>query len=107
MMQNRPFKTPIAALIVHLGVTVLFICAPPAGDAFSFVVGLSSYPMCLMLTAITVGLVRMRLTRTGEGWSSSYPAPWPVIGFYLAANIVRYPPSRPNHPGADCLARLT
>ncbi|RAH43656.1 amino acid transporter [Aspergillus brunneoviolaceus CBS 621.78] len=86
MMQNRPFKTPIAALIVHLGVTVLFICAPPAGDAFSFVVGLSSYPMCLMLTAITVGLVRMRLTRTGEGWSSSYPAPWPVIGFYLAAN---------------------
>ncbi|OJK00420.1 hypothetical protein ASPACDRAFT_28020 [Aspergillus aculeatus ATCC 16872] len=87
MMQNRPFKTPIAALIVHLGVTVLFICAPPAGDAFSFVVGLSSYPMCLMLTAITVGLVKMRLSRTGEGWSSSYTAPWPVIGFYLAANI--------------------
>ncbi|PYI35218.1 amino acid transporter [Aspergillus indologenus CBS 114.80] len=86
MMQNRPFKTPIAALIVHLGVTVLFICAPPAGDAFSFVVGLSSYPMCLMLTAITVGLVKMRLSRT-EGWSSSYTAPWPVIGFYLAANI--------------------
>ncbi|RAH71088.1 methionine permease [Aspergillus aculeatinus CBS 121060] len=105
MMQNRPFKTPIAALIVHLGVTVLFICAPPAGDAFSFVVGLSSYPMCLMLTAITIGLVRMRLTRrTGEGWSSSYAAPWPVIGFYLAANIVRSPPSRPHHPGADCLA---
>ena len=86
-MQNRPFKTPIAALVVHLGVTILFICAPPAGDAFSFVVGLSSYPMCVMLTAITVGLVKMRLSPS-EGWSSSYTAPWAVIAFYLAANIV-------------------
>lgn len=93
MMQNRPFKTPIAALFVHLCVTILFICAPPAGDAFSFVVGLSSYPMCALLTAITVGLVKMRFT-TSEGWSSSYTAPWPVIVFYLAANVVcslRYP----------------
>ncbi|GJP96299.1 hypothetical protein CBS115989_9882 [Aspergillus niger] len=86
MMQNRPFKTPIAALFVHLCVTILFICAPPAGDAFSFVVGLSSYPMCVMLTAITVGLVKMRFTPS-EGWSSSYSALWPVIVFYLAANV--------------------
>jgi len=44
VMQNRPFRTPIVALFVHLAVTIIFICAPPAGEAFNFVVKLSSYP---------------------------------------------------------------
>ncbi|PWY89224.1 amino acid transporter [Aspergillus heteromorphus CBS 117.55] len=86
MMQNRPFKTPIVSLFVHLGVTILFICAPPAGEAFDFVVDLTSYPTCLLLSAITVGLVKMRLSRSDD-WSSSYSAPWAAIAFYLAANV--------------------
>lgn len=90
-MQNRPFKTPIVALAVHLGVTILFICAPPAGDAFNFIVGLSSYPTTFLLTAITVGLVKLRLTKD-ESWASAFSAPWAVIAFYLAGNIVSSPP---------------
>ncbi|KAJ1716741.1 amino acid/polyamine transporter I [Aspergillus flavus] len=86
MMQNRPFKTPIVALAVHLGVTILFICAPPAGDAFNFIVSLSSYPTTFLLTAITVGLVKLRLTKD-EGWASAFTAPWAMIAFYLVGNI--------------------
>ncbi|KAB8229493.1 amino acid/polyamine transporter I [Aspergillus alliaceus] len=86
MMQNRPFRTPIIALAVHLGITVLFICAPPAGDAFNFIVSLSSYPTTFLLTAITVGLVKLRLSKH-ENWTSAFTAPWVVIGFYLAGNI--------------------
>lgn len=91
MMQNRPFKTPIVALAVHLGVTILFICAPPAGDAFNFIVSLSSYPTTFLLTAITVGLVKLRLTKD-EGWASAFTAPWAMIAFYLVGNIVSSPP---------------
>lgn len=89
-MENRPFRTPIYALILHLGVTVLFICAPPAGDAFNFVVSLSSYPTTVLLTAITIGLVKLRFTDR-ENFQSPLRAPWILIMVYLAANIVGSP----------------
>src|SRR5687767_4414192 len=87
MMENRPFKTPIYALTLHLGVTILFICAPPAGDAFNFIVSLSSYPTTVMYLALTIGLVKLRLSKK-ENWSAPFSAPWIVIGIYLAGNIV-------------------
>jgi amino acid transporter len=89
MMENRPFKTPIYALILHLGVTILFICAPPAGDSFNFVVGLSSYPTTVLYLAITIGLIKLRLTKK-EAWSAPFSAPWVIIIFYLAGNIVSF-----------------
>ncbi|KAK7433025.1 hypothetical protein QQZ08_000498 [Neonectria magnoliae] len=85
-MENRPFRTPIYSLILHLGVTILFICAPPAGDAFTFIVSLSTYPTTALLTAITVGLVKLRLTKS-ENFQSPLRAPWILIMGYLAANI--------------------
>ena len=87
MMENRPFKTPICALVLHLGVTILFICAPPAGDAFSFVVSLSSYPTTILYLAITVGLIKLRFTKS-TNWSAPFSAPWVIIIIYLAGNIV-------------------
>ncbi|QKX63426.1 uncharacterized protein TRUGW13939_10596 [Talaromyces rugulosus] len=86
IMQNRPFRTPIFGLAIHLGVTILFICAPPAGDAFNFIVSLSSYPTTFLLTVITFGLVKLRLSST-ERWISAFSTPWIVIGLYLAGNI--------------------
>jgi amino acid transporter len=86
-MQNKPFRTPIWALLLHLGVTIIFICAPPAGDAFSFIVSLSTYPGVVILTAITVGLVKLRLSPK-ENFVSPQRAPWAVVIVYLAANIV-------------------
>jgi amino acid transporter len=62
-MENRPFKTPINALLLHLGVTIMFVCAPPAGDAFNFVVGLASYLTAALFAAISLGLLRVRLTK--------------------------------------------
>ncbi|KAJ5091616.1 hypothetical protein NUU61_006486 [Penicillium alfredii] len=86
VMQNRPFRTPIWALAIHLCVTTLFICAPPAGDAFDFIVSLASYPTVLLLSLITVGLIKLRLSKH-ENFESSFTVPWVVLGFYLAGNI--------------------
>lgn len=88
-MQNRPFKTPIWGLLIHFGVTVLFICAPPAGDAFDFVVNLTTYPGVFLLTLVGFGLVKLRLDKR-EKWNEEggFRVPWVVLGFYLAGNLV-------------------
>ncbi|KAG2418364.1 hypothetical protein HFD88_001465 [Aspergillus terreus] len=86
VMQNRPFRTPIVALFVHLGVTIIFICAPPAGEAFDFVVKLSSYPNTVLLTATTIALIKLRLAKEIE--NRPFSVPWAIIGFYLAGSVV-------------------
>ncbi|KAJ5727825.1 hypothetical protein N7493_005645 [Penicillium malachiteum] len=90
LMQNRPFKTPILALSVHLCVTIIFICAPPAGSAFDFVVDLGTYPTVFLLSIITIGLIKLRLSKTDDFYSS-FKVPWAALVFYLAANIVCFP----------------
>lgn len=89
LMQNRPFKTPLSALAIHLGISIIFICAPPAGNAFDFVVGLNTYPTVFLLTLITIGLVKLRLSKT-ENFTSPFSVPWVLLAFYLAGNIVRF-----------------
>lgn len=86
-MQNRPFQTPIFSLAIHFGITILFICAPPAGDAFNFVVDLGTYPTVFLLTLITIGLIRLRLSKH-EDFQPSFKTPWILLAFYLAGNIV-------------------
>lgn len=86
VMQNRPFRTPIVALFVHLGVTIIFICAPPAGEAFDFVVKLSSYPNTVLLTATTIALIKLRLAKDME--NRPFSVPRAIVGFYLAGSVV-------------------
>ncbi|KAL4782555.1 amino acid transporter [Aspergillus varians] len=86
IMQNRPFRTPAVALFIHLCVTIIFICAPPAGDAFNFVVKLSSYPTTVMLTATTFALIKLRYS-TSTDYRPTYSSPWAVILLYLAGSI--------------------
>lgn len=87
LMQNRPFKTPLVSLAIHLGVSIIFICAPPAGDAFEFVVGLGVYPTVVLLTLVTIGLIKLRLTKSDD-FQSTFTVPWAILVFYLAGSIV-------------------
>lgn len=87
LMQNRPFKTPIVCLAIHLVITIILICAPPAGDAFSFVVGLGTYPTVFLLTLVTIGLIKLRLDES-DNFQSSFKVPRTILVFYLAGNIV-------------------
>lgn len=90
-MQNRPFKTPIWGLLIHFGITVLFICAPPAGDAFDFVVNLTTYPGIFLLTLVGIGLIKLRFDKK-EKWNEEggFRVPWAVLGFYLVGNLVSF-----------------
>ncbi|KAN0062052.1 methionine permease [Thecaphora frezii] len=42
---NRPFKAPLAGIAWHTLMTLIILLAPPAGDAYNFVLNLASYPI--------------------------------------------------------------
>ncbi|TVY73502.1 High-affinity methionine permease [Lachnellula suecica] len=85
---TRPFGTPLAAYIMKWGLTLLMILAPPAGDAFNFIVDLQSYPSNVFQFATTFGLLLIRRRRVRLGINNSEFRTWNVaILFSLAINI--------------------
>ncbi|KAI1114314.1 high-affinity methionine permease [Nemania sp. NC0429] len=64
-VSTRPFGTPIGPYLLKWVVTIIFIIAPPAGDAFQFVVSLKTYPDGIFFVAMAIGLwiVRYRHKR--------------------------------------------
>ncbi|KAK7923709.1 hypothetical protein PG985_007780 [Apiospora marii] len=57
---TKPFGTPIGPYLLKWIVTFIMIVAPPAGDAFQFVVSLRSYPESMFFLAMAAGLYIIR-----------------------------------------------
>uniref|UniRef100_A0A8H7K380 Amino acid permease/ SLC12A domain-containing protein n=1 Tax=Bionectria ochroleuca TaxID=29856 RepID=A0A8H7K380_BIOOC len=72
---TKPFGTPLGPCLISWLVTFIMIVAPPAGDAFQFVVDLQSYPSAMFQVAMTVGIyvLRWRRRRSGIPVPSSEP----------------------------------
>ncbi|KAH8819833.1 amino acid transporter-like protein [Xylogone sp. PMI_703] len=85
---TRPFGTPLAPYILKWSLTTLMILAPPAGDAFNFIVDLQSYPGNVFLFIMTSGLFIIRYRRSKLGIPRAEFRAWNVaIIFSLAVNI--------------------
>ncbi|WVQ74904.1 hypothetical protein IAR50_004512 [Cryptococcus sp. DSM 104548] len=84
---NRPFKAPLAGLTWHVIVTLIILLAPPAGDAYNFVLNLSSYPLNVVNAAVSFGLLatymplRFRPEWARE-WNPPFRATLPVTVFF-------------------------
>ncbi|KAJ7844938.1 high affinity methionine permease [Mycena olivaceomarginata] len=67
-VSTRPFGTPLTPVLLKWILTVIVIIAPPAGDAFSFLVDLQSYPgnVFSFATAIAVFVLRRRRLRENQ-----------------------------------------
>lgn len=64
------------------------ILAPPAGDAFNFIVDLQSYPANVFFFATTFGLLLIRRRRNRLGVAASEFRTWDIaIYFSLAVNV--------------------
>lgn len=67
---------------------MLMILAPPAGDAFNFVVNLAIYPAQAFLLALAVGLYTVRYQRKKAGIVGSDFRAWDIaIIFTILVNI--------------------
>ncbi|PGG96465.1 hypothetical protein AJ80_09827 [Polytolypa hystricis UAMH7299] len=73
-----PFGTPLGPYFLKWSMTVLMILAPPAGDAFNFVVDLQSYPDAIFYFAMTVGLILIRRQRKHIGASKTEFRSWDI-----------------------------
>ena len=84
----KPFGTPLAPYVLKYGLTVLMILAPPAGDAFNFLVDLQSYPGNFFYFLTTLGLYLIRRNRAKLGLPKTEFRTWHLaILFSLAVNV--------------------
>ncbi|OJD31604.1 high-affinity methionine permease [Diplodia corticola] len=85
---TRPFGTPIGPYLLKWGMTILMILAPPAGDAFNFVVDLQNYPDSLFLFLMAAGLYLIRRQRARLGVGRSEFRCWDAaVVFYLLVKV--------------------
>ncbi|KAJ5646184.1 hypothetical protein N7490_002556 [Penicillium lividum] len=100
---TKPFGTPLGPYSLKWALTIIMILAPPAGDAFSFIVDLSVYPGNLFIFVLTIGLIVTRRRRKRLNLEPAEYRCWNVaLGFSLLCNLFMiampwYPPST----GAD------
>ncbi|KAL4867692.1 hypothetical protein BDV12DRAFT_186492 [Aspergillus spectabilis] len=96
---TRPFGTPLGPYWLKWAATTLMILAPPAGDAFNFVVDLGVYPQSLFNFLLAVGLLftrrhRKRLNIPRTEWHA-----WDIVVYFaILANFYLlvapwYPPA--------------
>ncbi|KAG5913711.1 hypothetical protein E4U42_000918 [Claviceps africana] len=90
LASNRPFNAPLAGLAEHWLVTAITILAPPAGDAYNFVLNLISYPLAIINAFVAAGLVYLyrRRPRADEpAWNPPLRATLPVTVFFMLSNV--------------------
>ncbi|KAH7127942.1 high-affinity methionine permease [Dactylonectria estremocensis] len=87
-VSTRPFGTPIGPYLLKWLFTFIMIVAPPAGDAFSFVVSLKTYPDAIFYVAMATGLFLVRRRRARSGTPASEFKAWLVAPvFYLLVQV--------------------
>ncbi|KAI2631347.1 amino acid transporter [Hypomontagnella submonticulosa] len=68
-VSTKPFGTPVGPYLLKWFMTTIMIIAPPAGDAFQFVVSLGVYPEGIFHLALAIGVyfIRYRYKRLRRG----------------------------------------
>ncbi|KAJ3006254.1 hypothetical protein HKX48_000214 [Thoreauomyces humboldtii] len=92
LASNAPFKSPLAGLTWHVIVTLVILLAPPAGDAYNFVLNLSSYPLNVINFAVAIGLLSTYIPRRlrpdwATTWSPPIRASFPVVFFFTLISL--------------------
>ncbi|KAF8245527.1 amino acid permease [Wilcoxina mikolae CBS 423.85] len=83
---NAPFNAPAASLFLHWLVTVIVLLAPPAGDAYEFIIDLYTYPGAWINTFVASGLLYLRYTPR-ERWSSPFQSYTLAILIFGLSNV--------------------
>ncbi|KND89593.1 High-affinity methionine permease [Tolypocladium ophioglossoides CBS 100239] len=84
---NRPFNAPLAGLFEHWLVTAITILAPPAGDAYNFILNLISYPLAIINVFVAGALIHLYRHRESWNWNPPLKASLPVAVFFLLSNV--------------------
>ncbi|KAK9319226.1 amino acid permease-domain-containing protein [Lipomyces orientalis] len=106
-VQSKPFGTPIGPLFIVWLVDVIVMIAPPAGDAYNFIVDLGGFSGYIFSLILVIGLLLVRQQRKSKGLGCvGWKTPLPIIiitilfdTFVIAISFV--PPSNGTLVGSD------
>ncbi|AOA62715.1 High affinity methionine permease [Komagataella phaffii CBS 7435] len=86
---QRPFNSPFTGLFEHWVICVITIVAPPAGDAYNFVMNLISYPLNIINFFVAIGLLWLHYeARKGRReWTPVIKSPIVVTFFFALASL--------------------
>ncbi|KAF5383238.1 hypothetical protein D9615_004869 [Tricholomella constricta] len=85
---NKPFNAPLAGLFTQYLVSCAFMVAPPPGDAYLFMISLSSYSLAIINTLVSLGLLLLYTRPYREwDWNPPFHAPKFVIVLFCLSNV--------------------
>ncbi|KAL2832969.1 amino acid permease-domain-containing protein [Aspergillus cavernicola] len=96
---TRPFGTPLGPYFLKWVLTSLMVIAPPAGDAFNFIVNLGVYPQSMFHFLLAIGLLLIRRQRKRLNIPRTEWHAWSVVVYFaIVANFYLlvapwYPPT--------------
>ncbi|KAL2872717.1 high affinity methionine permease [Aspergillus lucknowensis] len=96
---TRPFGTPLGPYSLKWALTTIMIMAPPAGDAFNFVVDLGVYPQSMFNFLLAIGLLFTRRHRKKLDIPRTEWHAWDIVVYFaILANLYLlvapwYPPT--------------
>ncbi|KAI0084673.1 amino acid/polyamine transporter I, partial [Irpex rosettiformis] len=88
---NEPYDAPMAGLFSQWFMTSLLVTTVPPGDAYLFMLNASSYPLSIINTLVSGGLLLIRTAGTefskAYTWNPPFHAWYPVIAFFFMSNV--------------------
>ncbi|KAE9402301.1 APC amino acid permease [Gymnopus androsaceus JB14] len=86
---NKPFSAPLAGLFTQYLVSVAFIILPPPGDAYLFMISLSSYCSALINTLVSFGLLLLYTSsfQSSYAWNPPFRSWKAVIVLFALSNL--------------------
>ncbi|KAJ7362306.1 APC amino acid permease [Mycena albidolilacea] len=86
---NKPFGAPLAGLAVLYFISVALVISPPPGDAYLFLLSMSSYSLTLINTLVSFGLLLLHTPayRAAWAWDPPFRAPRAVVVLFFVSNV--------------------
>ncbi|KAI0711347.1 APC amino acid permease [Earliella scabrosa] len=95
---TKPFNTPLAGLFEQWFITSSVVLLVPPGDAYLFMLNLSSYPLALMNMFVSGGLLfihapadilpkKLKSVHASYDWQPPYRTWTPIVLFFFLSNV--------------------
>ncbi|PPQ94410.1 hypothetical protein CVT25_002498 [Psilocybe cyanescens] len=105
---NKPFNAPLTGLFTQYLVSCTFLFAVPPGDAYLFLISLSSYSLSLINMLVSFGLLLLySQPYLVWGWNPPFRAPKPLVILFFVSNLFLVTiPFFPPIPGSKTYSQL-
>ncbi|CAK5276439.1 unnamed protein product [Mycena citricolor] len=105
---NKPFGAPLAGLSLLYLLSVALVIAPPPGDAYLFLLSMSSYSLTIINTLVSFGLLLLHTKGYASlSWNPPFQAPrWVVVAFFLSNVFLAVTPLIPPTKGGRTFERV-